>query len=595
MSVRDPSTSPVVPAPAAPILTAVASIAALKALAGTDITGTVEVLSRIASAIPDGLGGVYTWNSTDTRSDDSSTLFTIIQPDSGGVGRWNQVTTGSFLQSGTGAVARSVQSKERDLLHIADYGGASGASAAVNTTALQNAITQAVALGKGGVEIGPGGTWALTAGTNWITRDIAIIGRGKPILDFSAGTGVGFKLDAGGAGANIRGMVIENFIIKGGASITDIFYSRGCVASQFKNLEAREGTTTGFKILLAVLNTYEDCRVSNDSLAMTTTPATYISLDNDGTVGNHSQENTFINTDCSGKGATSTSTGIALIDATENTFYGGTCESLDKGIDIQNDQCRLNTFVSFDLEDNVTNDAIVKGTGNTFHNTLSQSACSGNNIDITTGKGTCFLGGGYLRLVNLAAGSSNTSFIGVGLDESLGGTLAIQGTGSYTRFGCSKIGNTGLVTGTWWDVSLGAIGASDAAIGVVGEYVETAVASPGVTLTTATSKTVGSVSLTAGDWDISGTVTFGGNVATNVTQFRGGSSQTNNTLGGNGTVFVDFRPGGAVMFTVNDPSYAIPTVRMSLGATTTVYLVANAVFTVNSCTAYGVLRCRRIR
>ncbi len=352
-----------------------------------------------------------------------------------------------FIQAGTGAVSRTLQEKSKENLHLSDFGGFAGASASVNTTALSAAIVEAIALGKGGVDIGPGGTWAFTAGTNFATRDISIIGVGKPTLDFSAGTGIGFKLDAGGSGVVVRGMRMENFIIKGGPSITDIFYQRGIVASQFKNIEVREGTATGFALLGVVLNTYQDCRVSNDSLAMTTTPSVYWKIDNDGTVGNRSQANTFINCDASGLGSVaSTSDGWRLIDSTLNVWVGGTGESCNKGINITNDQCRLNTWIGFDLEDNKTNDAVILGSGNAFDNCTFTSAGSGPNVSIQTGKGTVFKGG-YIRWAQLDATSSDTSFFGCGIDENLGGTIGIQGTGTYTSIGCTKIGGTGLVTG----------------------------------------------------------------------------------------------------------------------------------------------------
>lgn len=343
------------------------------------------------------------------------------------------------------------------LLNIAEFGGASGASAAVNTAALQAAIARAVALGKGGVEIGPGGTWALTAGTNWIARDIAIIGRGKPILDFSAGAGLGFVLDAGGVGANIRGMRIENFIFKGGPAITDIFYSRGCVASYFKDLEAREGTATGFAIKFAVLNTYVNCRVSNDSLAMTTSPAVYFSLDNDGTAGHRCQTNLFVDCDASGKGATSVATGFKLIDATSNVFKSGTAESVLRGIDIAA-ACRLNSFDGMDLEGNASEDLVDAGTGTIYNGVNSIGGGAAAAVQLT-GHGATFTGGAY-AVVSLGAASTDTSFYGVGFASAFG----LTGTGTFKRYGCYTVDGAGLRNGTLADV----IGQFVSSIGVAG-------------------------------------------------------------------------------------------------------------------------------
>lgn len=351
-----------------------------------------------------------------------------------------------WIQTGAGAVARSIASKLYDTISIKDFGGSAGASAATNTAALQAAIVEAVARGKGGVDIGPGGTWAFTAGTNYATRDIAIIGVGKPILDFSAGTGIGFKLDAGGSGANIRGMQVKNFIFKGGPSITDIFYHRGIVASLFEDLEAREGTATGFALKFGVLNTYINCRVSNDSLAMTTTPAISFLLDTDGTAGNRCQANTFINCDASGKGATSTSIGFKLIDATLNKFIGGTAESLKQGIDIAA-ACRLNTFDCMDLEHNVDEDIIDAGTGTVYNGVSSAGGGTASGVQIT-GHGATFTGGAY-AIVSLGAASTDTTFNGVGF-SSAGG---LTGTGTYKRYGCYTVDGAGLRNGTLSDVT----------------------------------------------------------------------------------------------------------------------------------------------
>lgn len=62
-------------------------------------------------------------------------------------------STITFLQSGTGAFARSVQDKERDFYSIKDFSNTGGGqvlgdNATVNTTGIQAAITAAVAAGK---------------------------------------------------------------------------------------------------------------------------------------------------------------------------------------------------------------------------------------------------------------------------------------------------------------------------------------------------------------------------------------------------------------------------------------------------------------
>lgn len=335
-----------------------------------------------------------------------------------------------------GAIATTLHAwHEQQVLDAnAEFGMSTAGSAAANTTALNTAVAAAAVLGGGQIEI-QAGTYALTPGNNFASAKVGIIGRGRVVFDYSAGAGVGFKLDAGGVGANIRSMRIENILFKGGPAITDIFYSRGIIASQFRNLQAREGLNTGFKILFAVLNTYQDCRVSNDDTAMTTTPGRYWYLDNDGTVGNHSQANTFINCDASGKGATSVSFGWTLVDATLNAWYGGTAESMNIGVEIQDDQCRLNSWYAFDVEDNVTNDFKIKGFGNAIYTSSCSSPTASPNIDISTGVNTLIVGG-YMRWVNLQGTSSNTTFHGVHMEDNA--SLGIQGTGTYKAYGVTE-------------------------------------------------------------------------------------------------------------------------------------------------------------
>lgn len=347
-------------------------------------------------------------------------------------------------------------------INVLDKGAVSGGSAATNTAAFLAAITDAVAA-KGSVVV-PDGTYALTAGTNFLLgRDVALIGIGTPILNFSAGVGVGFKLDAGGSGANYRGIRIENFIIVGGVNITDGFYSCGLVGGVFKNIEVRECSSVGFNLKFSITCTYENCRVSNDSLAMTTRPATYFQLGNDGTYGNRCQDNTFISCDASGTGAAAvdTSTGWHLMDSSVNTWIGGTSESMGTGILIDAISVgvvsnRLNTLINMDIEDCTTYGLIDYGTNNTY---IGMDFAS--SIDMF-GDGATF-SGGSIGSITLEATSSNTSFHGVGLDSGTGITAVVGAT--YSRYGCFTTDATGSWVAALADRGIGYLSASAAGIG----------------------------------------------------------------------------------------------------------------------------------
>lgn len=116
-------------------------------------------------------------------------------------------------------------------------------------------------------------------------------------------------------------------------------------------------------------------------------------------------------------------------------------------------------------------------------------------------------------------------------------------------------------------------------------------------LTTATAKTVVSIVLTPGDWELTGFVGFEANAATSVTIAIGSISPTDNNIGGGanslggyakytGAANVGFSP----ILTLSPQ-----TIRVASGATTTMYLVAQSTFTVNTMTAYGWISALRVR
>lgn len=135
-----------------------------------------------------------------------------------------------------------------------------------------------------------------------------------------------------------------------------------------------------------------------------------------------------------------------------------------------------------------------------------------------------------------------------------------------------------------------------AASGVIGEILTGTLAVGSATpLTTATTKDVATVSLTSGDWDCTGVVDFKPAATTNATLLLYGSSSTSNTLGADDTyASVSFLTAGQVT-TNGDYRNVIPTQRFSLAGTTTIRLLAQATFTVSTMTAYGTIRCRRVR
>src|SRR6185312_7719469 len=130
---------------------------------------------------------------------------------------------------------------------------------------------------------------------------------------------------------------------------------------------------------------------------------------------------------------------------------------------------------------------------------------------------------------------------------------------------------------------------SNALAGYVGEYIS-ATGSP-VALTTTTPANITSISLTAGDWNVSGGFLLQG--STNVMSLAAcGYSTTSATLGASGTF--------SEVSNAATPSYSafassVPAGRINISSSATVYLVCEAIFSTGTVNASGIIQARRMR
>ncbi|HWY79572.1 MAG TPA: hypothetical protein VNW29_04390, partial [Candidatus Sulfotelmatobacter sp.] len=112
----------------------------------------------------------------------------------------------------------------------------------------------------------------------------------------------------------------------------------------------------------------------------------------------------------------------------------------------------------------------------------------------------------------------------------------------------------------------------------------------GVSLSTGAAKTIASISVTAGIWDICGMIDLAGTITG--TQFLGGISTTNNTLNfnfGSDTTSLPVPPTAA-----SDIGLTIMPQRATLTSTTIYYLVARGTFTVGTLTGAGKISATRV-
>lgn len=163
--------------------------------------------------------------------------------------------------------------------------------------------------------------------------------------------------------------------------------------------------------------------------------------------------------------------------------------------------------------------------------------------------------------------------------------------------GAAPITSSNLTSSTSRGQLFGSTTNDAATAGNIGEFITSTVtkASP-VALVNGTSKTITSISLTAGDWDVFVMGGFTGAAGTTVFHLNSSISTTTDTESTTEGRFANYVNGGGAIFGNGDPILnAIVPTRISLSSTTTVYLVANASFLTSTCSGYGIISARRVR
>lgn len=181
-----------------------------------------------------------------------------------------------------------------------------------------------------------------------------------------------------------------------------------------------------------------------------------------------------------------------------------------------------------------------------------------------------------------------------GTVTNLTGTASININGTVGSTTPTTVAAT-TITATTQLIGKGTATNDSATAGNIGENLNATAGSSSVPLTTATSANLVSISLTAGDWMVSSAATFAPQSSgTLVTDIWAGISSTSATfpvLSG-GLVKLPY----AVSTSNSDSVTAVvPSVRISIAATTTIYLVGRGYFTVAGLNGGGLINCWRVR
>lgn len=218
--------------------------------------------------------------------------------------------------------------------------------------------------------------------------------------------------------------------------------------------------------------------------------------------------------------------------------------------------------------------------------TISPSTNSPMSIN-TKGTGTLFLQNAATGPISLLTAVTAPTINKVTITApTTSATLTIADGTTLTETTSTSIGK-GQYLGTSTN--------DNATAGNIGEVISSSIpAGSAVSLTTGVQANVTSISLTAGDWDIWANVAFLPAASTVTTVWASAVSTTSATIpvGPNGGAFTQYTG-----FSITGGSYFTPVgmLRISLASTTTVFLVAQANFTVSTETVYGFLGARRAR
>ena len=173
--------------------------------------------------------------------------------------------------------------------------------------------------------------------------------------------------------------------------------------------------------------------------------------------------------------------------------------------------------------------------------------------------------------------------------DSVGGQLYVW----YNDGGSNQwVPTTNQIGGGGYQLSKGVTDGSDAAAGQIGEVISN-VNTTGVAMTNGVVVNICMITLTAGDWDVSGEYSFFGS-AQNVTGMNAALNSVSATFPTQATSSIgSSRTGFAGTF---GGSFLSPkTCRVSLSAPAPYYLIGNASFPSGTVTAYGNIWARRVR
>ena len=209
------------------------------------------------------------------------------------------------------------------------------------------------------------------------------------------------------------------------------------------------------------------------------------------------------------------------------------------------------------------------------------------NLDTATGYKVLLTGTTGVTAITLAAGKLRVVTCAAAVKFTNGASLVLPGGVDFY----AEAGDVLIFAGT--SVGTQCIGYTRAGQG----YTESIVASASpVALTTGSAKTWAHFDLGPGEYDVSANLAASLSGSANVTRFLCSISLADNAVDITPGRFSEaWLPPAGIAPTGVSPGANVPSVRIVLTATTTIYAVALSAFSVGSVSAWGILRARRVR
>lgn len=319
--------------------------------------------------------------------------------------------------------------------------------------------------------------------------------------------------------------------------------------------------TSSTPVVLVVGSTWQQYLTGSTAQTVTLPVTSTLVLGQSFFIVNNSSNNTTVNS--SGANAVQVMTANTTALVTCILTSGTTAASWSV------DYTTESSGANFPVNTNITS---MTGLTGTLKAPTGIASSTGLNLLVFTYTGSAV---NYLQFINNSTGLF-PRIAAAGSDTNITLALVGQGTGG---------------------VYIGGTGTNDNALaGQVGEFVSSIIASASpVSLANGTAKDLTSISLTAGDWDVWGNITFLPGGATNVTYVVDWISLTSATIPDASLFNINAYPAAGFVPAGVSIGKSAPPLRVSIASTTTVYISGQSGFTISTLGMCGGIYARRVR